>query len=77
MKKAVFWDVAPYRYCVNRRFEGMYSFHLQGRRKKKKVRKRRTSVSRCKWTKSEILYIDHVDFVGENINAIKKSYEHY
>jgi hypothetical protein len=24
MKNAVFWDVAPCRYCVNRRFGGMY-----------------------------------------------------
>jgi hypothetical protein len=26
----IFWDVAPYRYCVNRRFGGTYRFHLQG-----------------------------------------------
>jgi hypothetical protein len=32
MKKAVFWDVAPCRYGVNRRFGGTYPFHLQGRR---------------------------------------------
>jgi hypothetical protein len=25
MKKAVFWDLAPYRYCVNRRFGGIVS----------------------------------------------------
>jgi hypothetical protein len=31
MKKAVFWDVAPCRSCVNRRFRGMYRLHLQGR----------------------------------------------
>jgi hypothetical protein len=31
MKYAVFWNVVPYRYCVNRRFGGTY---LQGRRKK-------------------------------------------
>jgi hypothetical protein len=36
MKKAVFWDVAPCRYCVNRRFGGTYYLHLQGRRKEKK-----------------------------------------
>jgi hypothetical protein len=29
MKNAVFWDVAPYRYFVNRRFGGMYRLHLQ------------------------------------------------
>jgi hypothetical protein len=32
MKKAVFWDVAPCRYGVNRRFGGTYCLHLQGRR---------------------------------------------
>jgi hypothetical protein len=32
MKKAVFWDVALCRNCVNRRFGGMYRLHLQGRR---------------------------------------------
>jgi hypothetical protein len=31
MKKAVFWDVAPCRSCVNRRFGGTYRLHLQGR----------------------------------------------
>jgi Ca2+/Na+ antiporter len=34
MKKAVFWDVAPCRYCVNRRFGGTYRLHLHGRREK-------------------------------------------
>jgi hypothetical protein len=29
MKNAVFWDVAPCGYCVNRRFGGMYRLHLQ------------------------------------------------
>jgi hypothetical protein len=38
-KKAVFWDVAPYRFGVNRRFGGTYRLHLQGR-KKSKIRKR-------------------------------------
>jgi hypothetical protein len=28
MKNAVFWDVAPCRYCVNRRFGGTYRLHL-------------------------------------------------
>jgi hypothetical protein len=32
MKKAVFWDVAPCRNAVNRRFGGQYRLHLQGRR---------------------------------------------
>jgi hypothetical protein len=34
-KKAVFWDVAPFRYCVNRRFGGTYRLHIQSRRKNK------------------------------------------
>jgi hypothetical protein len=41
-KNAVFWDVAPCRSCVNRRFRGTYVLHLQGR----KIRERGTSVSR-------------------------------
>jgi hypothetical protein len=28
MKNAVFWDVEPYRSCVNRRFGGTYRLHL-------------------------------------------------
>jgi hypothetical protein len=42
MKNAVFWDVAPYRYYVNRRFGGANLLHLQGG----KIRERGTSVSR-------------------------------
>jgi hypothetical protein len=38
---AVFWDVAPCRSCVNRRFGGTYRLNLQGR----KIRERGTSVS--------------------------------
>jgi hypothetical protein len=30
MKNGVFWDVAPYRSCVNRRFGGTYRLHLLG-----------------------------------------------
>jgi hypothetical protein len=30
MKNAIFWDVAPYGYCKNRRFGGNYRFHNQG-----------------------------------------------
>jgi hypothetical protein len=30
MKNSVFWDVAPCRYFVNRRFGGTYRLHLQG-----------------------------------------------
>jgi hypothetical protein len=29
MINAVFWDVAPWRSCVNRRFGGTYSLHFQ------------------------------------------------
>jgi hypothetical protein len=46
-KTTVFWDVAPCRYCINRRFGGTYCLYLQGRRKKEKIRDRGTSVSRC------------------------------
>jgi hypothetical protein len=31
LKNVVFWDVGLCRYCVNRRFGGMYRLHLQGR----------------------------------------------
>jgi hypothetical protein len=30
MKNAVFWDVAPCRACVNRRFGETYHHHLEG-----------------------------------------------
>jgi hypothetical protein len=43
MKNAVFWNVAPCRSGVNRRFGGTYRLHLQGR----KIRERGTSMS--KW----------------------------
>jgi hypothetical protein len=42
MKNAVFSDAAPCKYCVNRRFGGMYNFHFQII----KVRERETSVNR-------------------------------
>jgi hypothetical protein len=32
MKNAVFWDVAPCGFIINRRLEGTYRPHLQGRR---------------------------------------------
>jgi hypothetical protein len=47
MKNVVFWDVAPCRSCVTRRFGGTYRLHLQGR----KIRERGTSVSR--WLQTE------------------------
>jgi hypothetical protein len=42
IKNAVFWDVVPCRYCVNRRFRGTYGLHLHSR----KIRERGTRVSR-------------------------------
>jgi hypothetical protein len=42
MKNAVFWDVAPGRYCVNRRFGETFRFHVQGI----KICEQGTSVSR-------------------------------
>jgi hypothetical protein len=42
VKNAVFWDVAPCRYCVNRRFGGTYRLHLHGR----EILEGGTSVSR-------------------------------
>jgi hypothetical protein len=48
MNNAVFWDVAPCRYCVNRRFGGKYRLNLQGRN----TRERGTSVSR--WLQTEL-----------------------
>jgi hypothetical protein len=50
MKNAVFWDVAPCRYCVNRRFGSKYRLHLPGR----KIRERGTSVSR--WLQPHNMY---------------------
>jgi hypothetical protein len=50
MKKAVFWDVAPCRCGVNRRFGGTYHLHLQGRRKNKKIRWPRYSENSCEQT---------------------------
>jgi hypothetical protein len=43
---AIFWDLVPCRYFVNRRFGGTYHLHLQGR----KIRKLGSSVSR--WLRS-------------------------
>jgi hypothetical protein len=50
MKNAVFWDAAPCRSCVNRRFGGTYLLHLQDR----KIRERGTRVS--KWLQSAANY---------------------
>jgi hypothetical protein len=48
LKNAVFWDVAPCSFCVNRRFWGTYCLHFQGR----KIRERGTSVS--SWLQTEL-----------------------
>jgi hypothetical protein len=32
MKVVIFWDVATFSECVNRRFGGTYLFHIQGRK---------------------------------------------
>jgi hypothetical protein len=47
MKNAVFWDVAPCRSCVNRRFGWTFRLHLHGR----KIREWGTSLSR--WLQTE------------------------
>jgi hypothetical protein len=31
-KNGVFWDVTPFKSCVNRRFGGTYHLHLQDRK---------------------------------------------
>jgi hypothetical protein len=41
MKNAVFWDVAPCRYFVNRRFGGTYHLHLQGIRNPRAMNQRK------------------------------------
>jgi hypothetical protein len=40
MKNAVFWDVAPCKYFVNRRFGGTYRLHLQGIRNPRAMNQR-------------------------------------
>jgi hypothetical protein len=47
----LFWDVAPCRSCMNRRFAGKYCLHLQRR----KIRERGTSVSR--WLQTASLHV--------------------
>jgi hypothetical protein len=50
VKNVVFWDVAPCRSCVNRRFGGTYWLHLQDR----KIRERGTSVRMWLQTESPV-----------------------
>jgi hypothetical protein len=40
INNAVFWNVAPCRYFVNRRFGGTYRLHLQGRRNPRAINQR-------------------------------------
>jgi hypothetical protein len=53
MKNAVFWDVAPCRSCLNRRFGVTYRLHLQGR----KIRERGTSLRRPLHPRSTLSHI--------------------
>jgi hypothetical protein len=62
MKNAVLWDVAPCRYCVNRRFGKTYCLHLLGR----KIRGRGTSLSR--WLQTAT-----ADFSTQKMEAICSS----
>jgi hypothetical protein len=52
IKNAFLWDVGPCRSCMNRRFGGTYSLHLQGR----KIRERGTCVSRWLQPEEDILH---------------------
>jgi hypothetical protein len=64
LKNAVFWDVAPCRSYVNRRFGGTYRLHLQGR----KIRERETSVSMWLHAASSL-----TDFSTLKMEAIRSS----
>jgi hypothetical protein len=68
MKNAVFWDVALCRFCVNRRFGGMYHLHLQGR----KIREQGTSMSGwlCHIPEDGILH----NHCCENLNLTYQNY---
>jgi hypothetical protein len=61
MKYPIFWDVEPFRSCVNRRFGGKCRLHFQGR----KIRERGTSVSR--WLQPQAEDYRHV-FVSTDIS---------
>jgi hypothetical protein len=63
MKNAVFWNEAPCRSCINRRFGETYRLHLQGRRKKKK------SASVSKWVQTS-LYMDAIRSSETSVYAI-------
>jgi hypothetical protein len=64
--KNVFWVVAQCRYCVNRRFEGSYRLHLQGRRICEQV------AADC--TKTARLHIPENGFLHRHLHENLKSY---
>jgi hypothetical protein len=49
LKNAVFWDVAPCRYCVNRRFRGTHRLHLQGIRNPRARNQRESAATCSRW----------------------------
>jgi hypothetical protein len=67
---AVFWDVAPCRSCLNRRFGGTCRIHLQDR----KIRERGTRVSR--WLQVEGRKVNvFIPIKGASDNTILESNE--
>jgi hypothetical protein len=70
LENAVFWDVAPCRSCVNRRFGGTYRLHLQGR----KNRERGTSASKWLQTRSTRRHIPEDDILHSHRRENLKSY---
>jgi hypothetical protein len=71
VKNAVFLDVAPCRYCVNRYFRGTYRLHLQGL----KIRERGTSVSR--WLQPGSSLADFYTLKMESIRSSETFYTIY
>jgi hypothetical protein len=63
MKKAVFWDVAPCIYGVNRRFGGTYRLHLQGRREIMRKSAREASVRDVSLPLTSLTDASRVDFL--------------
>jgi hypothetical protein len=75
MKNAVFWDVAPCRFCVNRRFGGTYFLLLWGR----KIRERGASCTNlltlvprsrifvpCRWRRTFLRNVGSRSHIPEN-----------
>jgi hypothetical protein len=50
LKNVIFWDMVPCRYCVNRRFVGMYRLHLQGRKYSRARNQREQVTAVCRLT---------------------------